>query len=546
MRTRRLGRLPVHVAGATASLEDFFIHGTFHRIGGSYLHYITGVPEDPRVHTLLRRMGVAVAVNEATLLKCLRWLRAQSIQDIGVAAHIYMQLGNLGFSGFGSEGLIFAPGRGYLSASSCTWLPFRSDLLRRCCCFEVLSEHYNRFGADVCNALQQWVMACPEADPFVLCETLQQVIRCTMGNAHDMRRFGKEPNVEPNEAARGLLNAAKVVIKALAQLCAFGRDQAVPRVCESSSSIACHYFALDRMIVIPSAPDSPRCSLLHVTEAFWSVAPALKDTYATKALDAHYMDDGDFKYFFVDVLGVRPELCPEDVKQMQIAQMSPQLPQSTFSAVQGRVDEGLNFCASMPRSEFDPRQALVSALQRARSLRPTGSWDFDRGRLSETVSSNEVPEGPGAATPAVRREWRQVGALCGLPVFVANAARGHELHMGFLDPTLLYRLCSALGLHPGQIALAYDPSGRCVCDEQLFLDVTLVSRTAHLPTQSATLMWAMELCQAVAHQGVGPALDKRLLQVQSELLALILPMVLPSHSWHDWQPVLGAPIRQWG
>jgi len=482
-----------------------------------------------------------VAVNKATLLKCLRWLRAHSIQDIGVAAHIYAQLGSLGFFDFGSEALIFAPGRGYLSASSCTWLPFRSDLLRCCCCFEALSKHYNRFGADVCNALQRWVVACPEADPSALCETFQQVIRCTMGDDHEMRRFMQEPDVEPKEAARGLLDAAKVVVKALAELCARERDQGVPLVRESSSSIACHYFALERMIVIPSAPDSSRCSLLHLTEAFWSVAPALRETYAANALDAHYMDDGDFAYFFVEVLGVRPELCLEDV--LQIAQMSPQLPQSTFGAVRGRVDEGLNFHALMPRSAFDPRQALVSALKRSRSLGPAGSWGLDRSRLSETVSSNGIPEGSGATRPAVRREWRQVGVLGGLPVFVTNSARGHELPMGFLDHTLLYRLCSALGLHPGQIALAYDPSGRCVCDEQLFLDVTLVSRTAQLPTESATLMWAMELCQAVAHQGVGPALDKRLLQVQSELLALILPQVLQSHSWHHWQPVAGA---QWG
>merc|ERR1719468_139536 len=108
--------------------------------------------------------------------------------------------------------------------------------------------------------------------------------------------------------------------------------------------------------------------------------------------------------------------------------------------------------------------------------------------------------------------------------------------MGLFDPLLLYRLCSALGLHPTQIALAYDPSGRCVCDEQLFLDVTLVSRTAQLPTESAALMWAMELCQAVAHQGVGPALDKRLLQVQSELLALPLPHTQQPGCQQHWQP----------
>jgi len=529
-----LRQLPVRVAGHVASLEDFFIQSAFYRLVGNNLPYIAEIPEDSQALALLRQLGVGVEVDQTTLLKCIRWLRAHHVQDIGLAADIYSMLGSLGFVGpdSRSEEFILVPGHGYACRKECSWHAFRSDLLRRCCRLEALSGHYGRFGSDVRVPLQQWVLETPEDDAQVLCDTLHHVIICAKELKDGYDANTRWVSVSAAEASEGLFEAARDVVRALARLCA---DETM----ESASVVAASRFRRQRMIAVPSSPaaGSPCCVLLSTDEAFWSVANELKQqACASMALEAHYGGGDDIRKFFTEVLGVRLMLSQDDLTRFMRS------PPNSRHPLLGSVSEGLRM-GHIPGPwagsalTFDPRHAVFLALERAKSL-PPGGWVLD-AQPAPLLSTTGTP--PLHLEPHMlpaRRQWRQIGVLGGLPVF--SAATSPPPPVGCPDMALLCRLCGALGLHIAQMAFAFDPSGRTVCDEQLFIDVMLIPRAAQLPsTAAATAFWALQLCQAVAHQGVGPAVDQRLLQVQSELVAHMLPHTLQSERQCQWQQTLG-------
>jgi hypothetical protein len=95
----------------------------------------------------------------------------------------------------------------------------------------------------------------------------------------------------------------------------------------------------------------------------------------------------------------------------------------------------------------------------------------------------------------------------------------------------LYRALTIFGITASQIAFAFDPSGRCVCDQEMFIDIAGLQRASALQeTSSAMVFWGMQLAHAVAHQTVGSIASEELLRVQQELLMRHMPQLLRAAS----------------
>jgi len=585
------GREPLRTAQGDevpVAIKDLFLREAFSGViaggeaAGGVLPYMDGeVPKDSQVLGLIRSMGVAVEVNLTTLLKCLRWLRANDIQDIELIAHIYGELGCMGFVCPPDEKIMLVPGRGYLHPGTCSWLPFEQPLMQRCSPVEALSEHYSRFGERTRGALRSWVQERPGAFAWELCETLLQVIMCAE------REGGPVP---PREAADGLAAAATTVLAALGSLCASDKDG------DAHSSCAANFFRRHRMIVVPSAVYAgglgQRCTILHVKEAFWAVAPELLgDPFAELALQVHYGYDASIAHFFLNVVGVREELSQTELTHMatkasrppvcRTACRLPGMPGGKGGA--DMVDVGLSFKNLHPSPKpvragmassggFDPSQVAEYALRRCQGLRLPGprpgtsagagagggappcalSATTTSPSSSSTDAAAASQRGPGGQAAHLQggplRSWLHVGAIGGFPLYVAAGSRNNKLafkphsrpdsarlpDVGLPDIGLLIRLCAAFGMHPMQVAFAYDPSSRCVCQEHFFLDVMRIPRAAQLHADSAVTFWLTEFAHAVAHQGVGPEVNEQLLQVQGELVARILPQALDLERHARW------------
>eukprot|EP00746_Dinoflagellata_sp_MGD_P120975 gnl/MRDRNA2_/MRDRNA2_56304_c0_seq1.p1 gnl/MRDRNA2_/MRDRNA2_56304_c0~~gnl/MRDRNA2_/MRDRNA2_56304_c0_seq1.p1 ORF type:complete len:783 (+),score=130.24 gnl/MRDRNA2_/MRDRNA2_56304_c0_seq1:212-2350(+) len=523
---RWLRRLPVFRDGDTLALGDLFVHDVFHGLAGGHVPYVTGAPKDPTVYQLLKCLGVATDISVASLLKCLKWARSRNIQDIGLAADVYAKLHHLGFEGPDNELLLLVPGRGYLHKDDCTWRPFQVGLLQRCCRLEALGEHYSRFGSEIQKPIREWVRESPESDAEELCDALLQVIICARADpAKPFRPLGRG-SVQPEEAGEGLPDSAKHVVDKLASLC--WEEEITKPVLRVHGIAAFNRFVEHRMIVIPTrSEDGPSCRLVSMGEAFWSVAPDLKDTpCAVWALEEHYSNTEAVKHFFTDVLKVRSILTLHDL-HMMLDRPSSMSVQST--AESSNVQDGLDlrglFSYQQPPSSagsFHPEMAVNAALARARSFQgPEAGLEEDMGQL-------QAP--PQSSGSTARRNWIRVTSLHGIPVFSVD---GVELPaLPALPPVqidLLRRLYQLFGLHDSQLAFAYDQSGRRVCEQRLFLDVQRFPRAVQLSSNgmdAIVTFWTSEIASTIAHQGTGPAIDDRLLQVQTELVATVLPLAL--------------------
>jgi len=411
------------------------------------------------------------------------------------------------------------PGRGYLSAADCSWFPFRSSLLQRCCPVEALQEHYSRFGPGVESAIECWVRTSPQDDAAALCGTLLELTRCAKADASRPRcPAGKAP-IQPVEAAEGLFPAAKAVILSLAKLCWMepgdhsddGPAGLNPvTAAQVQAGIAFGYFVEHRMIALPGQDeDGPRCLLLHMGEAFWSVHEDLaEEPCAAYALKSHYGSSEPLRHFFTKVLRVKHEL---SLEALQRAVFSVRGEAHSEVGQAGEVGEGLQFLRNAGPALAPPRAAPFDV-------------DEAASEALRAACASEAPEaGPerqeaaqGAALPAAAaaRDWVWIGNMSGFEVFGAGGAVPPALAV-YPDPNVLQVVCSAFGLHPRQVAFAFDPSGRCVCEERLFLDVMQVPRSARLSSMEAHLdFWASELAHAVAHRAVGPQACEELLKVQ--------------------------------
>lgn len=215
----------------------------------------------------------------------------------------------------------------------------------------------------------------------------------------------------------------------------------------------------------------------------------------------------------------------------------------------GRVIEGLSlfaFPSSSASSSFHlgspsagasnraPRMndGVAAAMHLARNA-PHSTSGGTHQMFSQRLPTN-VPLPNARATP---RFWKQISELNGFAIFVVAGA-GSSIPQAVFncmpDTMMLGRIVTIFGMRPGQVGLAYDPSGRCVCEERLFLDLSHGLRVARLstnvgtPWQSAAIFWTSELAHAIAHVSGGMAHGSGIHQLQSEIIASYLPLVLNS------------------
>lgn len=414
-------------------------------------------------------------------------------------------------------------------------------LLSKCCRLISISEHYVRFGPEVCELLQCWVRHSPKADVRTLCDTLQTLILCARESPDTPHRpYGRAP-VSRKEAAEGLCKAACVIIDSLVDLSEGD--------CRGDcSQYICSIFRKKSMIVVSAQAASftsgVRCRLLSISDAYWSVAPELcQDACAAWALQATYGTRPAVEQFFVNILGVRAVLTQDRIQEMQYDR--DQMVQRTNghgSTQGGDIVEGLTFHAEPDRSAvsaeaaFDPLKAVNLALHRARGLgehreagaAPKVSCRSKKHRRPVAASVGEPPIGPALAAaepvPASPCLWHHIGDLGGFPLFGTSGA--DPPFFSCPDVDLLHHLCRSFGLPPSRLAFAYDPSGRCVCENELFLDASRISRASQLAPAEASIFWTMELAHAIAHQGVGHKKNSRLVMVVSELVTFFLPRIM--------------------
>lgn len=530
MHMRWLQRVPVGPScGSTKSevlaIQDLFLSDVFQPLAGTHLPYLSGIPKEPRIHAMLEGLGVAIKLNQATLLKCVRWLRAHNVQDLGLAAEVYRLLEAAGFSSSGDEWIVFVPGRGFLHPGDCTWYPCRaSPLLQQCCRSEALCEHYSRFGEEVRRILRKWVRQSPEEDPAELCDALHQAILCANadpGNPH--APLGKAP-VQPIEATEGLLEASKACIEALVAHCVpqFASDAFADAQAERNGNVVFNFFVANAMIVVP---DKTCLRVLSMGEAFWEVDKdirirgyehlALKEVYGSSNGALTAATD----YFFTSVLRVRRLLRFED-----LSRSLPSFSQGQFQAVQVGLPQLVP--VTPPQNQtvepVDPQTMMHSALMHARQTQLPEAGDYEE-ETHEVETPLRLPR---------RRDWNNLGPLPTLHptvwqpcVFGANDTQWTLPVM--IDLDLIAQIIALFGLHPANWAFAYDPSGQCVCEQRLFLDIQHIHRAAAQPSTSSTaVFWASQIAHAIAHQGVGPAAGEDLHSVQTELLAQVMPSVL--------------------
>lgn len=513
-----------------AFLEDLFIKEVFQSLAGQHLQYIAGAPEDPQVRSLLRSCGIATEMDQPSLLKALRYLRDHDVQDIGVAAEIYKEMHKLGFPGPREKRMMLVPGQGYLHAGDCVWKPFKSQLLRRCCRLEALSEHYSRFGPEVRAPLEAWVRHSPDEDAAELCDALLQAILCARASPSRPHRLCGKPMVMPDEASEGLFEASKAAIEALVKICV-GQVGVQPGDARQGN-VAFDWFVQNRMIVI--SREGNNCTLLAMGEAFWEVAPELQASPAAAlALKEHYGHSNASAVctFFTEILRVRPVLTVSDLQRMAntrpptSAMPSNAADGNDHDAGGGGIEEGLDFqllSAPSPQqpSQFDPATALDEAYRRISQIPPP----------TEGVE-NQTPPASSTTGP---RDWKRLGYVgerrSWIPVFSAGGEQPPIVHLPEHQVLLICRLCSKLGLHPEQVAFGYDASGRSVHEEKLFLNLMHVARAVLLESQAGwetlVVFWTGKLARIVALQGCGSAGAACLPILEDHLLQIVLPRVL--------------------
>eukprot|EP00931_Biecheleriopsis_adriatica_P054650 TRINITY_DN32182_c0_g1_i1.p1 TRINITY_DN32182_c0_g1~~TRINITY_DN32182_c0_g1_i1.p1 ORF type:complete len:1896 (+),score=393.74 TRINITY_DN32182_c0_g1_i1:177-5690(+) len=523
------------------ALEDLFLREAFQSMGGQHLPYLSDIPPDERVWRLLSSCGVSTEVDIKSLLKALRYLKENDVQDIGLAADIYGRLHKLGFPGPGSKRMLLVPGQGYMHSADCCWKPFRQDLLRRCCRLEALSLLYQRFGPDVLDPLQSWVRPSPEADAWEICDTLLQAILCARAEPsqpHKLRGKGKAL-IQPEEAAENLFAASKAAVEALVKVCvgevltceSEDLEALVPAPrADAMGTVAFNHYVQHRMIVIPASNENDSyCRVLAMGEAFWSVEEGLEDNPAARsALKIHYGSGPNseaVRIFFTEVLRVRPVLTVDDL--MRLASL-PSVPfPGQDAASQSNVGEGLDLSGALPRMEpppltrhFDVDAALQEALRRAQAL------SSEDGPESESPPWNPLPP----------RVWQQIGFVgrgrSRIPLFSANGAQPSPVTLPDHHAQLLFRLCSYFRIDPAQLAFAYDPSGRCVCRERLFLDMLQIPRGVLAENQAdywaLLFFWSGKFARMIACQGTGDPHGIKLLK--NHLLQLALPGIMRAES----------------
>lgn len=253
-------------------------------------------------------------------------------------------------------------------------------------------------------------------------------------------------------------------------------------------------------------------------------------------------------FFFVTVLGVREVLTEEDLRILEYD--GSQRPR--MAGRHGYVSEGLPLPRAAPARDnhsevldFNMEHFLHLALRNAQEAQ-SQSVDTE---LPVEMSAKQVQNKSAVASsnprqtatnPAKlhetsgqgrsrRRQWWRHGNLGGAPIFVAGDVAPPWVPCP--DISLLHDVYAAAGLRQEQLAFAYDSSGCCVCDELLFLDMRRVPFAQELSRSEAALFWATELAHAIAHQGLGPAIDDRLLQLMSGLIARIAPQTLGLTDW---------------
>eukprot|EP00931_Biecheleriopsis_adriatica_P088085 TRINITY_DN62472_c0_g1_i1.p1 TRINITY_DN62472_c0_g1~~TRINITY_DN62472_c0_g1_i1.p1 ORF type:complete len:1724 (+),score=351.69 TRINITY_DN62472_c0_g1_i1:677-5173(+) len=568
-----LSQLPVHFDDKVVTVSDLFLHDVFHSLAGEYLPYMESAPREERVRSILQRLGVTVAVDQPGLTKCIRMMRTLGIEDAAVMAGLYVQLQQSSIDRLRYEEVILVPGVGYRRPEHCCWQSFQNWLLKRCCRLEALAEHYERFGQEVSHVLRDWVEDCPAGSAQQICIAFQELLLCAKASEDIARTFpGREP-VKRCDALENLFEVSLAVVKMLADLCVApqGEDRAISdeeanaRACQCVMAKDCFTYAEHRMICVPrsrheeesdGSGGSRNCRLLAIWESYWSVEDLLREHPSAQfALEEHYGRCSDaVRSFFIDVLGVRPVLTCRELTKLQTHSDLPSAWPSASSGVPDQepaVREGINF-AQMARalpwhstesssaSLADPWQLMQEALQRLQQVQPFGA-----GQLQEASAAAAARGGAGGrrATSDSQgytgppRSWNLVGSIGNtFSVYAiddpAGMAAFHRVYASigqqpFWIP-LLRSLLHSIGLQPAQVAFAFDPSGRCVCTEHLFLDLMSVSRSQRFLHHRETFatFWALELAHAAAHQGLGPAVSEKLLRLQNELSVILVPVAL--------------------
>lgn len=510
-------------AAPHGTMQDLFLQEVFQSLAGCYLPYISGVPSNPRVHSLLRWCGVSTEIDEFSLLKALRFVRESDIQDLGLVSEIYRRLYNCGFNP-DEEKIFLVPGKGFVSKSQYVWRPFKSELLRRCCQLEVLQDHYSRFGADVRTALcTSWIRECPETSAKALCESLIMAIECA--RVDSSRHLPGKPSIPPQEAAAKLFPASKAAIEDLVKLCVgtcLGMDLIPPEPSQRvedkrPDGVVFNHFVQQRMIVVPGVGEGDcQCRILSMGEAYWDVVPELAGTPAQDvALKTHYGVGGNEEatiIFFTEVLHVKPFLTLDD--WTVICQTALHFVPNSDS--NGNIEEGLKLfqVPSSGNVPWDIESVVDSVYEKLRFL-PAPTEGPER-----TVPQSD-------STPG-RRTWRYVGLLGGgIPFFTANGAEPPPVTMSQQELMLVLSLCRHFGIHPRQIGFAYDPTGASVCRERLFLDIKYLQRARLLQSQAGyhavASFWAGKMARMLGNLGQVPSAGAS--AFRDHLLQEVLPAI---------------------
>lgn len=527
-----------------ADVRGFFLYDSFRSLAGAHLPCIVGAPTgDARVMSLLSSLGVSVEVDQESILKCLRRLRALGVQDVGLLAGVYKQLGRHGFAGFGDEALIFAPGRRqYVAVRDCSWEPFGMPLLQECSPVEPLSVNYNRFGLELAASFQTWVSPMPEASVWQLCTGLKRVIQVAKGGNLGTTRVTSE------RATAGLCSAAVYVITHLANLLAEealfvgGREGELPNdaVLDTlGAEVVRDFFQSERMIAVPGT-SQPR--LLYGSEAFLAVAPELRaEPCAQLALELHYGTAPAIRSFFTEVLGVKEVLPLADVDRMPLMRR----PASHMQPPAGVVVEGLHGARVLA-----PRQEALPVLVEAGAARgPAAQQAGPQLQLQPQLLHNAglgfapAASGTGAAsadaipTHSTSLEgWSFAAMVDDFPCYYRGCGwQEAAVQLGrTVNTTVLRHVCSSFGLQPSQVPLVFDPMAgpdSCLCSHGLCLDIREAQRASRQPLeQQSAIVMASTLALAVAHQRLGPGHSSQLNHAQAEVLASVLPTALAAVS----------------
>jgi hypothetical protein len=538
-----LRRLPVFVQeDRCVDFRDLFLFEPFHALGGGHLDYIVNTPASSQVNDILRRLGVSVTVNQRSLRKCVHILRARGICDTGVLADIYSRLHFMGFRPDPDEPFIFRNGS-YYTTEQCSWHPFEDVVLQKCCSVRSLQEHYNRFGPEVCGALQKWVRSRPSCDVEVLCETWVRAVTMAKNDhfADLLSNGGQMPSRE--DMGQALLVAFRATVEKLAALClplgACGGGGEYGHFEEEFSKVATirRYFSTKPLIIIKLDLQSIRC--LRLREAYWTVDPALDEhpcaKYALKEVYGHGPSAEILEVFFLQVLEIQHLFTVADLT----SRTRPSPPETDSSSAPSppsipiMVEDGLDF-RNQPIPSPGPtrrnKRMLVRSLQldgqaqqMPSSHTPPPSSIF---LTDSSLSAARPPQNMEETVPFIPRRWRICGHVWTWSI-VSSTGDVPIIDFSHFDTRPLLRAMMLFGATPPQIAFAYDPSGRCVCDQELLLDVRAAERAMEIRDPDlAASFWAMELAHAVAHQVSGPSSNHRFVQAYRDTVLGFFPHLI--------------------